>query len=194
MQVPQVNRMSKKHIKYATVIVLSVVSLLYGLSGRYDPEIKKKTGFPAGELIRVKRVSDGDTISVDFGRRVEKVRLTGIDAPELGQRPWGRRAQEHLQEIISSSSWNVVLEFDVVKRDKHERLLAYVRTADGRLINELMVRDGYAALFTFPPNVKYADLLSRAQSEARDKKLGIWGKNGLSQQPGDYRKKHPRYN
>jgi micrococcal nuclease len=184
--------MSKRYIKYIVVVVLSLASLLYGLSDRYGPEVKKKTEIPANAPIRVKKVSDGDTISVYIGRRVEKIRFTGIDAPELGQKPWGRRSREHLQEIISGSSWKVVLEYDVVKRDKYERLLAYVRTPDGRLINEIMVQDGYAVLFTFPPNVKYTDLFTKAQKEARDKKLGIWGKNGLSQLPADYRKQNPR--
>ncbi|MBI5102033.1 MAG: thermonuclease family protein [Nitrospirae bacterium] len=184
--------MSKRNIKYLVITILSVFSLLYGLFSQSGTEGGKKAESQRKGLIRVEKVSDGDTISVVLGGRSENVRFIGIDAPELGQRPWGKKAVEHLREIIRGSSGNVVLEYDIVSRDKYGRLLAYVRTPDGRLINELMVRDGYAVLFTFPPNVRYSDLFSKAQKEAREKKLGIWGKNGLSQSPGDYRKKHPR--
>ncbi|TAN41427.1 MAG: thermonuclease family protein [Nitrospirae bacterium] len=185
--------MSKRTIKYIVIVLLSLASVLFGMRERFSPEVKKNTESPAKGSVRVEKVYDGDTVSVVLGGRTEKLRLIGIDAPENGQRPWGKRSKEHLQEIISKGSWNVVLEYDVVKRDKYERLLVYLRTPDGRLINEMMVRDGYAVLFTFPPNVRYADLFTRAQKEAREKMLGIWGKNGLRQAPSDYRKQHPRY-
>jgi len=60
------------------------------------------------------------------------------------------------------------------------------------MINEEIVRNGYAVLFTFPPNVKYADRLTAAQIIARENRLGIWGKDGLKQMPSAYRKEHPR--
>lgn len=55
-----------------------------------------------------------------------------------------------------------------------------------------MVKDGYAVLFTFPPNVKYVDALKNAQDFAKEKGLGIWGKDGLNKMPKEYKRKHPR--
>ena len=55
-----------------------------------------------------------------------------------------------------------------------------------------MIADGYAVLFTFQPNSKYADLFIKAQRIARGKKLGIWGPDGLKERPVEYKKKHPR--
>lgn len=140
----------------------------------------------------VTKVHDGDTITIKAGGRREKARLIGIDAPEMGQRPWGRRAKEHLEGLISSSSWSVSLEYDIEKRDKYGRLLVYATGKNERLINAEMVRDGYAVLFTFPPNVKHAVEFADVQRQAREGKVGIWGKNGLKKLPVDYRREHPR--
>jgi len=148
-------------------------------------------GDKAGSAARVVRVNDGDTVTVLIDRHRQKIRLIGIDAPELGQQPWGERAKRHLEDVLSSSG-GISIEYDIEQRDKYGRLLAYIRTADGRLVNAEMLRDGYAVLFTFPPNVKHVDEFTSAQRQARERKLGIWGKGGLSQLPVDWRRQHPR--
>jgi micrococcal nuclease len=140
---------------------------------------------------RVVRVNDGDTVTVSINGRRQKIRLIGIDAPEIGQGSWGEKAKRHLAEIISSSR-SVFVEFDVERTDKYGRLLAYVKATDGRSVNAEMLRDGYAVLFTFPPNVKHVEEFIAAQRQARQLKRGIWGKDGLSQLPVDWRKQHPR--
>ncbi|MBA4371892.1 MAG: thermonuclease [Thermodesulfovibrio sp.] len=187
--------MPKRYIKYIIIMLLSLGSLLYGLIDRSVNGTKKEAspGRSQSSLIRVDRVFDGDTVTVMTGGRSEKVRLIGIDAPEMAQKPWGRKSKQHLEDIIAASEGKVSIERDVVERDKYGRLLGYIRTSDSRLINEMMVRDGYAVLYTFPPNVKYVDVLTSAQREARDKKIGIWGRNGLRQEPSEYRKTHPRH-
>ncbi|MGE5299441.1 MAG: thermonuclease family protein [Acidobacteriota bacterium] len=145
----------------------------------------------AANIAIVLRVNDGDTITVRINGRHERVRLIGIDAPEMAQFPWGVKAKRHLQEILLSSR-EVFLELDIDKRDKYGRLLAYVRTGDGRMINEEMVNDGYAVLFTYPPNVRYVSLFNRAQADARRRKAGIWGGRGFDESPSRYRSEHPR--
>ena len=145
-----------------------------------------------GEVVPVVKVHDGDTFSVILGGKREKVRCIGIDAPELGQAPWGRRASEYLVSLIKDSGWRVQLETDVEKRDKYGRILAYVRTSDGRLVNQLMIKYGYAMLFTVPPNVKYIQVLTASQEDARFETRGIWGEGGLRKTPWDYRRSHPR--
>ncbi len=145
-----------------------------------------------GVSARVVAVHDGDTVSVMVGKRRERVRLTGIDAPEVGQRPWGEKAKRHLEELLDRSGRLLVIELDVERRDKYGRLLAYLWTRDGMLINLEMVRDGYAVLFTVPPNVRHVKELRDGQRDARERGLGIWGRNGLKELPADYRKAHPR--
>ena len=148
----------------------------------------------------VTSVHDGDTVSIKvesfagFPLKIERVRLIGIDAPELGQEPWGRKAKRHLKKLISESRWVVNVEFDVEQRDKYGRLLGYLWSKNGGiLINERMIEDGYAVLYTASPNVRYADRFIEAQKKAQLKSVGIWGKKGLTQNPSLWRKDHPSY-
>ena len=59
--------------------------------------------------------------------------------------------------------------------DRFGRTLAYV-WLDGELFNERIVREGYANLSTFPPNVRYVDRFTDAQRLAREEQLGLWGR------------------
>ncbi len=140
--------------------------------------------------MKVVEVHDGDTVSVHLDNTVEKVRLSGIDEPEIGQRPWGLIAKKHLRELLDNSEWTVFLEFDVQRRDKYGRLLSYVNTPDGKMINIQMLKDGYAMLYTIPPNIRYADELRKAQYEAKEKCIGIWCSKGPQETPQEYRKEH----
>jgi micrococcal nuclease len=144
------------------------------------------------DFVRVVEVYDGDTVGVIINARREKVRLTGIDAPEAGQVPWGAKAKQYLETLMSGADRQVKLEFDIEQRDQHGRILAYLKTPDEKHINLLMVKNGYAMLYTIPPNVRYANELAAAQTEAREKKIGIWSDQGLKERPGDYRRTHPR--
>lgn len=142
--------------------------------------------------VRVIKVHDGDTVTLMINGRMRKTRLIGIDAPEMNQRPWGRRAKEHLVDILDRSGWTVTVETDAVMLDKYGRSLVYLWTNENELINERMVRDGYAVLFTIKPNVRYRDKFSRAEKLARQESREIWGPNGLKEAPVKYREKHPR--
>ena len=143
-------------------------------------------------------VNDGDTVSIKvksiagFPLKIERVRLIGIDAPELRQEPWGRSAKRHLKKLISESGWVINVELDTEQRDQYGRLLGYLwNRSSGALINERMIEEGYAVLYTFPPNVKYAERFIESQKRAQSKGLGIWGRNGLIQNPAQWRKEHP---
>ena len=172
---------------FRAIILFSCLLLFFALSERAIAGERDK----AESVARVLRVNDGDTVAVSINGHREKIRLIGIDAPEIGQIPWGGRAKRHLENILFSS-WIVYVGYDVERRDKYGRLLAYIRTNDGRLVNAEMLKDGYAVLFTFPPNVKHAEEFTSAQRQARERKRGIWGKDGLSQLPVDWRRQHPR--
>jgi micrococcal nuclease len=67
------------------------------------------------------------------------------------------------------------LDLDVQKIDPYGRLLAYVYLPDGQMFNETLLRQGYAQVATFPPNVKYVDRFLAAQREAREANRGLWG-------------------
>jgi micrococcal nuclease len=142
--------------------------------------------------VHVVKVHDGDTVTLMINGRMRKTRLIGIDAPEMNQRPWGRQAKEHLIDIMNHSDWLVTVETDEVKQDKYGRALVYLWTKNNELINERMVRDSYAVLFTIKPNIRYRAAFSRSEKLARQEMMGIWGPNGLKEAPVKYREKHPR--
>lgn len=140
---------------------------------------------------RVIAVNDGDGVTIRMNGKEYRTRLIGIDAPEMGQEPWGERAREHLRKILKDLRWKVSVEVGLEQFDKYNRLLVYL-WSDSTLINEQMLLGGYAVLFTMQPNSKYVDRFRNAQRIAREKKLGIWGPDGLKERPMDYKKKHPR--
>jgi micrococcal nuclease len=122
-------------------------------------------------LVRV--VFDGDTIDV---ATVGRVRLLGIDAPEIGHRfdnaaPFGREAKERLANLIAHR-W-VRLEFEGKREDAFERRLAYVLLEDGTFVNALLVRDGLARVSTRVPLARL-DELRRAETDAREHRRGMW--------------------
>ncbi len=180
--------MKIRSVNTAPMVLLIIVSLLSGCTAGDTSEKNKKDD----RAIFVEKIADGDSIEVVIRGSREQIRLIGIDAPELAQRPWGKRAKKYLEELVAASGWELGIEYDVEKRDQYNRVLAYLWTRDGMLINEEMLRSGLAVLFTFPPNVKYVDRLRAAQVIARENKTGIWGKGGLRQLPSAYRKEHPR--
>ena len=96
----------------------------------------------ADVLARVVSVHDGDTLTVLIDQRQVKVRLTDIDAPELGQ-PFGTRSKQSLSEMC----FGKVASLDVRGHDRYKRALAQV-TCDGRDANAEQVRRGYAWTYT----------------------------------------------
>lgn len=139
------------------------------------------------DSVFVERAVDGDTLKLSNG---DKVRLIGIDTPEMheseklyrdsrksGQdartiQALGRKAYAFTRSLVEGKT--VRLEFDVEKRDKYKRLLAYVYLSDGTFVNAEIVKQGYASLMTYPPNVKHADEFLQLYRQARENKIGLW--------------------
>jgi micrococcal nuclease len=125
------------------------------------------------------RVIDGDTIMVSIGGLEESVRLLGVDTPESvdPRSPvecFGKEASQHTEALLPPGT-DVHLVRDVEARDRYSRLLAYVyRADDGAFVNLQLVRDGFADVLTFPPNVAHADDFTAAAAQARDEGLGLW--------------------
>ncbi len=175
----------------AVIILASLYACNHKPVTVYYPE-EGKFSVPFGRTynyadVLVKRVVDGDTLLLESG---ERVRLIGIDTPEMHEsNKLHRDSQRSGQDIrtIQALGWQsydftrqlvegkrVSLEFDLEKQDKYKRLLAYVYLKDGTFVNAEIVRQGYASLMTFPPNVKYVDLFLKLYQEARDNKRGLW--------------------
>ncbi|HBR17572.1 MAG TPA: hypothetical protein DD725_08210 [Deltaproteobacteria bacterium] len=130
----------------------------------------------------VTRIFDGDTIDVMIGGKPERIRYIGMDCPEKDQE-YGSEATKANENLIGR---NVELEFDLIKQDRYGRTQAYVWVGN-ILINEELVKKGFAVVATFAPNVKYQKLFINAQEQARQKKNGFWAKGGLDRSPYSHR-------
>jgi len=132
---------------------------------------------------RVVRVTDGDTVEMDSG---VTVRYIGIDTPETSRKvsgqwvpaedPFGQEAKSANEELVMGKK--VRLEYDLEKKDKYGRTLAYIFVeGEGRreiFVQAELLRKGLAYLYTFPPNVKYVDVLMQAQAAAKQERAGMW--------------------
>jgi endonuclease YncB( thermonuclease family) len=127
-------------------------------------------------------IFDGDTIGC---RGLGKVRLLGIDAPEWDQQPFGESARTALASLIARGD-TVRLEPDIVARDQYDRRLAYVWKGH-RLVNWLLVRQGWAVRLTYPPNVQFVQWFSAAERQARAENLGLWAQSGFDCRPKEHR-------
>src|SRR3989338_722763 len=133
-----------------------------------------------GERALVTKVVDGDTIVVNDKNTV---RLIGIDTPETvdPRRPvgcFGKEASNEVKGLLSCKE--VILQKDVSETDKYKRQLRYIflpLPGDQTLfVNDYLVREGFAKVLTYPPDVKYNEEFRLAESEAKESSRGLWGK------------------
>lgn len=122
---------------------------------------------------RVRKVIDGDTITVSA---VGVVRLLGVDAPEKtgGYRqaePFGNEATQFMKRLVEGHL--VRLEYDGPRKDQYHRTLAYVFLEDGTLINEAIIRAGWAEVYRRFTLVRKPVLIA-AEREAREAHRGMW--------------------
>ncbi len=127
---------------------------------------------------QVVAIVDGDTIKVELGGERYTIRYIGIDTPETVRQgspvEWmGHEATEANRRLVEGQT--VYLERDVSETDRYGRLLRYVYLPDGTMVNAELVRQGYAQAVTYPPDVRYQDLLTAMQQEAREAERGLWG-------------------
>ena len=128
----------------------------------------------------VRRIIDGDTVQLRDGRLI---RYIGIDTPESRRRVnghWIEDPQPFAHEATAANArWvagrAVRLEYDVQRFDRHGRTLACVYVGEV-MVNEALVREGYAQLQTIPPNVRYAARFGAAAEEARRAGRGLWSR------------------
>lgn len=122
----------------------------------------------------VTRVVDGDTIDA---AGVGRVRLLGIDAPEVGgtfeqPAPFAVEARERLQSLVLHH-W-VCLRCDGAQRDDYGRRLFNVFVESGTFINAVLVREGLARVSARRRLQRWEDL-RRAEEEAQSRRRGMWG-------------------
>ena len=132
--------------------------------------------------VTLDRVIDGDTIKVFLpGGKRANVHFLGIDTPEMNYgkdeppEPLAEEATRFTEEMLARK--RITIETDVEKRDRYERILAYVWVDIGGvpvMVNEALLMEGLADIRIYEPNVKYYDRLAAALDEAREAGRGLW--------------------
>ena len=120
------------------------------------------------------RIVDGDTFDIDLdgdGRTDERVRLIGIDTPEIGE-CYYLEASRRTKELLSGQ--RVGITPDVRDRDRNGRLLRHVFLVDESWFNGTMVQEGFARAKRYPPDITLAPDLEALQDEAIASKRGGW--------------------
>lgn len=126
---------------------------------------------------KVVSIHDGDTITMLQNKTQIKVRLFGIDAPELKQ-PYGKKSKQFLANLIARE----VVEVDENGKDRYKRTLGIIYYK-GQDINAQMVLNGYAWVY-----VKYSKIYVDQETTAREKKLGLWQSSNPTP-PWEWRKR-----
>lgn len=173
----------------AIVALFVAIGALLGLS---QTPIARKQAPSSPDWVRydkktakVVRVVDGDTLDIDLGDETgpsTRVRLLGIDAPELAAH-FGERSHDYL--TARSLNQPVTLQLDETEtreRDKHGRLLAYVYLPNNECVNESLIRDGMAYAYRTYPHGLSAQF-ETAERVARSNRNGMWKAVTVEQMP-----------
>lgn len=208
-------------VRLARGLAMSVLAVLLGLLPLTVPNLAAEARDAIPATGSVVQVTDGDTVVVRLSGQDERVRLLGIDAPEKKQMPWGPRAARFLAKLVLGKTVRVETDVQARDRYGRLLGYVFVDapssfragtpgsagpgTSGGSggsgkshdsgsvvFVNLEMVRQGYAMLYTSPPNVAHADELLAAQREARTAGRNIWSpRDGLSQTPYEFRHHRP---
>ena len=135
----------------------------------------------AKEEVKFSGCIDGDTIKVIINDEIKKVRLLAIDTPESVSTQeyeyYGKESSEYTCNLITNAKL-IELEYDSNsdKTDKYDRVLAWV-FVDNKLLQDLLVKNGYAEVAYLYGDYKYTDILETSELIAKSNNVGIWKDN-----------------
>lgn len=175
----------RKEASLVAIALLTVV--VFGLS-RYLAEPPPMAPPAGGERLRCdvaqRAIYDGDTVTAHCPKAL-KIRLWGIDAPEMGQQPWGERSRDALRRLLAATPKITV---EVVDHDRYGRTVARL-LSDDQDLGLTLVRQGWATVYhRYNDSARYR----RVEAEARQARRGIWAEAGSQQDPARWRKVNAR--
>lgn len=188
----------KKQLKYFVIIVLVAFITYWGQGNEYvreglkmlqtklesqlSPveEEKRPEEVTASKRLtgKIIKVADGDTVTLlDNNGKKRKIRLDGIDCPEIGQ-DYGDEARVYVEKV----AMNRFVSVEIIGIDQYERILGVIYIDDLNL-NEKLLTTGLAWVYKYNKNTAYHEL----EKQARNKKVNIWS-NPNSIDPHTWRK------
>jgi len=133
----------------------------------------------------VTQVWDGDTLHAEVQGEDVKIRLIGMDCPEIGEKakPFGNEARKRAAALAEGQ--DIWLEADAGDTDKYGRSLRYVwlsppadasslEEASKKMLNAILLKEGLAEVMTIPPNTRWAERFEDLEDDARRNRMGMW--------------------
>lgn len=165
---------------FFVAVIALVVSLYVANADNPAPQVATAPEIITGRVIRV---HDGDTFNIrDAEGRELKVRLFGIDAPEIGQ-AHGRESGDYLRRLINGKDVRI----ESQGFDQYDRLLGLIQWGDGRSLNYEMVAAGQAWVYEYYCGLEVCALLRQGQKDAKRGGVGLWG-DGEAVAPWEWRR------
>ncbi len=133
----------------------------------------------ATEQARVVKVVDGDTVRVHLAGEEKVVRLIGINTPESvdPRKPvqcFGKEASAYAVKLLQDKEVFMSSDESQQEMDRYGRLLRYIYLPDGTLVNEKLIREGYAQEYTYDRPYAFRIQFKQAEKEARQANVGLW--------------------
>lgn len=120
-------------------------------------------------------VADGDTITVDIDGVKERVRLIGIDAPELHPAEcFGQESADYAAGLLAGKRVQLLRDDSQDDRDRYGRLLRYVFLSGEVNVNQTLVKQGFAREYTYDNPYLYQEAFRRADADAHAAGVGLW--------------------
>jgi micrococcal nuclease len=173
----------------AGAVLVAFPRLLGDGSAGVDPggagAVPVPTSVPAAAAEAVvERVVDGDTVIVTVAGQRERIRLIGVDTPETVKPDapidcFGPEASAFTTATLPEGA-TVWLEDDASQgdSDRYDRLLRYVWSPDGTMLNERLVAEGYGREDTYDDAYRYRDRFVAAEASAEASRVGLWAACG----------------
>jgi len=130
-------------------------------------------------LYRIDHFVDGDTIAITMNGKKETIRMIGVDTPETHKpntpvQCYGPAAAAYTKNLIGTKKIRLESDPKSTNRDRYDRLLRYVYTDDGKLVQKELIANGYGFAYTQFPFTKSVEFV-QAQQQAKDAAKGLWG-------------------
>ncbi|EAH9135646.1 thermonuclease [Campylobacter upsaliensis] len=177
--------------KLSLSLVIAIIALFFSLNqslsfNAFLPQDFKEQNLEKELTGKVSRVIDGDTIELlaktsktnPYNHIAKlKIRLYGIDAPELKQ-AYGKEAKEFLSALVLKQEVSLIIE----NKDKYDRFVGTI-FLKGKDINKEMVKNGYAHAYE-----SFSKKYLAEQADAKMFKLGLW-QDERAVKPSEFRRK-----
>ncbi len=159
-----------KKISSAIILILLSVFTVNSIQDRVANQTEPTTG------VEVLDVIDGDTLTVLIDGESRKIRIIGIDTPEVNKSEcYADEAKWRAEELLENTFVNLESDTTQGDIDRYERLLRFVFLQDGRNFGEVMIREGYAREYTYNKAYTYQQDYQGSERKAQQDKVGLWG-------------------